>query len=397
MGDVELKLQLVRILDDGREVEVDEECWDDWVEPSTSVEYLCKTLFTHRNKFHFPSDQSIRLHTDNISLDSALDGSMLLADSAVPKQPIGDIEIAKLYLRGWPPQWELEFLLDFRDAFLKGRTEVPLTDGWSRTAELPTACTGIGIVGAHLRRLVLNRAAIGNPDVRIAGELPPTLGLCVKLRTLDLSENELRGCIPPEICGCAALENLYLQRNALSGPLPLALGQLKQLRNLVLFENELEGPLPASIGECVQLLTVWLQQNRLCGPLPDSIGDCAALKVVNVGQNRLSGTVTSGFGAMRNLQQLTLAGNGFEGVMPASLQYCKKLVKLDCRDNRLEATEATMKLLSEEIGARLRMQFDEPPLSDSEEETLTREQSETETEDDSAGAGFGFGAEEEKR
>ena len=397
MSDVELKLQLTYILNDGREMEVDEECWDDWVEPSTAVGNLTKTLFTHKTKFHFPSDQSIRLHTDNVSLESALDGAVLLADSSVPKEPVGDLEIAKLYLRGWPPQWELDFLLDFRDALLAGRAEEPLALGWAAVAQNPDACTGVSILGSHVQRLILNRATICDPAVKMCGQLPPSLGLCVKLRTLDLSENALAGAIPPEICGCAALENLYLQRNALTGPLPLALGQLAQLRNLVLFENALEGPLPESIGGCSRLLTIWCQGNRLSGPLPDALGECTALKAVNFGQNRLSGAVTSGFGAMRNLQQLTLADNELSGVMPASLQYCRKLVKLDCRRNELEAVEVTMKLLAEEIGARLRMTFDEPQQSDSEEEKKAALGSEEEEEEEEEEQKFGGGGGEDER
>ena len=136
----EVKLQLTYILADGGEMEVPETAWDEWVEPTTTIGALARTIWTHRAEFGFPADQSIGLHFDGEALDSRLDVDSDLSDARIPRQEVGgknsELEVVTLWLRGWPPEWEIAFLQDFRAEFIRGRGEVPLTDGWGAVERL---------------------------------------------------------------------------------------------------------------------------------------------------------------------------------------------------------------------------------------------------------------------
>lgn len=108
---------------------------------------------------------------------------------------------------------------------------------------------------------------------------------CAKLRTLELSENLLRGHIEMSVIGLRRLDLLYLQHNRISGIIPPELCILVRLQRLNLSHNNIRGVLPHNIGELINLETLMLGGNNITGPVPTSISMLTKLRDFNVFKN----------------------------------------------------------------------------------------------------------------
>lgn len=185
------------------------------------------------------------------------------------------------------------------------------------------------------------------------GEIPTTIGQCLRLRHIDLSQNRLSGQLPPEIflsslrslsCHenalsgeipsnvrfCAALRRLILHTNFLTGPLPEHLPLRLQL--LMVHNNLLSGPLPESIGGCLALTCLSCSQNELSGQIPESIGQCVSLQVLGLYQNRLSGHVPwQAIRSLLHLRKLGLHGNPALRIDPAGKQAIEEALRPDAK------------------------------------------------------------------
>ncbi|TYZ68351.1 hypothetical protein PybrP1_012569 [[Pythium] brassicae (nom. inval.)] len=128
-----------------------------------------------------------------------------------------------------------------------------------------------------LEELVLHSNALAHFPLEVAR-------CCVELRTLDVSDNQLRS-LPPEIGRLENLETLLLGRNALE-ELPDELALLAQLRELRCDHNRLRA-LPLGLGRLAQLAHVDVSFNRL-ETLPTSMAALPALESIYANDNRLT-------------------------------------------------------------------------------------------------------------
>ncbi|XP_022634573.1 receptor-like protein 12 [Vigna radiata var. radiata] len=78
----------------------------------------------------------------------------------------------------------------------------------------------------------------------LSGEIPKEIGYLVGLISLNLSRNNLRGEIPCEIGNLRSLDSLDLSRNHFSGKIPSALSKIDGLDKLDLSHNSLSGRIP---------------------------------------------------------------------------------------------------------------------------------------------------------
>lgn len=62
------------------------------------------------------------------------------------------------------------------------------------------------------------------------------MGLLTKLRTLDITFNDMSGTLPTDIGSMSRLESLWLSENSLSGQIPSEIGTLATLK-VRLFDN----------------------------------------------------------------------------------------------------------------------------------------------------------------
>ena len=104
------------------------------------------------------------------------------------------------------------------------------------------------------------------------------MNLLEKLKTLDLSGNQLTGELSPKVSwdlATASFASIYLQNNQLSGELPKWLANT-YLSNLNLENNNFTGSIPVIYGTGINNFTTSgaqlnLNGNRLSGEIPESI------------------------------------------------------------------------------------------------------------------------------
>lgn len=120
-------------------------------------------------------------------------------------------------------------------------------------------------------RWILHRKNL--TDVNLAGlnltgnlpEFPPNS----TLRSLDVSNNEIRGEIPRNISNLQDLETLDLSKNKITGRIPSTLRLVEGLQVLDVSYNKLVGPIPRSLERLKSLARVNFRNNKLCGRIPE--------------------------------------------------------------------------------------------------------------------------------
>ncbi|KAL0443197.1 UNVERIFIED_CONTAM: Receptor-like protein kinase BRI1-like 3 [Sesamum latifolium] len=155
------------------------------------------------------------------------------------------------------------------------------------------------------------------PFNNITGPVPQSLTNCTQLQVLDLSSNTLTGNVPSEFCSRtldSVLEKLLLPNNYLSGSVPSELGLCKKLRTIDLSFNNLNGSIPQEIWTLPEIsdLVMWANQLR-------DIGNLVNLGILQLGNNSLSGEIPAGIGKCRSLMWLDLNSNELTGPIPAAL------------------------------------------------------------------------------
>ncbi|KNA24897.1 hypothetical protein SOVF_011440 [Spinacia oleracea] len=116
----------------------------------------------------------------------------------------------------------------------------------------------------------------------LKGEIPEGISFLTGLVSLDLSGNDLNGSITPNIGELTSLELLDLSNNRLSGKIPVTLAELSTLAILDLSNNKLSGRVP--MGTQLQSFnaSAYSGNSGLCGdPLPKCAGDIPSVSPVN--------------------------------------------------------------------------------------------------------------------
>ncbi|KEH25794.1 receptor-like protein [Medicago truncatula] len=112
-----------------------------------------------------------------------------------------------------------------------------------------------------------------------------------------------RGFKHPEM----RLKSIDLSRNNLTGEIPKKIGYLVGLVSLNLSRNNLSGKIPSEIGNLVSLDFLDLSRNLFFGKIPSTLSNIDRLEILDLSNNSLSGRIPFG----RQLQ--TLDPSGFEG------------------------------------------------------------------------------------
>ncbi|KAJ0772099.1 putative leucine-rich repeat-containing, plant-type, leucine-rich repeat domain superfamily [Helianthus annuus] len=100
---------------------------------------------------------------------------------------------------------------------------------------------------------------------KFSGQIPIELTTLLKLKSLNLSRNQLIGRIPDKIGDLRALETLDLSVNKLSGELPVSLSAIYSLSNFNVSYNNLTGRIPVST-QLQSFIESSFIHNKLCGP-----------------------------------------------------------------------------------------------------------------------------------
>nr|GEY70117.1 systemin receptor SR160 [Tanacetum cinerariifolium] len=178
---------------------------------------------------------------------------------------------------------------------------------------------------------------------QLIGEIPA--GICEgtssvpsSLKLLYLQNNRLTGSIPPQIGNCSQLVSLDLSFNSLTGIIPSSFRYLSKLQDLIIWMNLLSGEIPEEIRYIEALENLILDFNYLTGSIPSSLSNCTKLNWISLANNKLGGEIPADLGRLANLAILKLGNNSFSGRIPAELGDCKSLVWLDLNTNELSGT-----------------------------------------------------------
>ncbi|KAM3289247.1 receptor-like protein Cf-9 [Capsicum chacoense] len=147
-------------------------------------------------------------------------------------------------------------------------------------------------------------------EVNFSGNfLLESLGYLNSLRSLSLSNCNLRGPIPESLSNLTLLVSLQLAGNTLNGAIPSGMfSQLPLLRYLHLSDNHFSGLLEDFNSN--SLVSIDLSNNQLQGHLPNSIQNLVDLTWLDLSFNNFIGHVdVSLFSSLKHLSHLDLSYN----------------------------------------------------------------------------------------
>ncbi|KMT15731.1 hypothetical protein BVRB_3g057110 [Beta vulgaris subsp. vulgaris] len=108
---------------------------------------------------------------------------------------------------------------------------------------------------------------------KLKGEIPSQVAILKGLKSLNLSGNNLAGSITPRIGELTSLEILDLSNNHLSGEIPTSLANLNSLSNLDLSNNNFSGEIPKGTQLQRSDASSYTGNPELCGP---PLGNCSS-------------------------------------------------------------------------------------------------------------------------
>lgn len=124
----------------------------------------------------------------------------------------------------------------------------------------------------------------------------------LRVSSIDLHNNGLKGELPPEIGAFSSLFFLDLSHNSISGRIPKEIGKLKNLREF------------------------WAVYNSFTGGIPEELYDLDLLRVLELKRNsRLGGSISPKIEGMRSLERADLSECGLSGSLPEGITRLPEL------------------------------------------------------------------------
>ncbi|TYI45906.1 hypothetical protein E1A91_D13G070600v1 [Gossypium mustelinum] len=230
-------------------------------------------------------------------------------------------------------------ILDISDNFLRGTLPEDINLNFSELRHLDLS--GNSFNGNLPMFFTDQLQMLDLSNNQFQGEIPYSIKSNMScLLYLGLSQNNLTGDLFPKNSSLPNLRWLHLNNNRLSGTFPYALSKSMKLRILDIQNNELSenavGYLPDGsrngfvftfkgrrlIFKGVLLsfpMGVDVSCNRLAGKIPIQMTRLKGIRILNVSNNLLTGQIPSSLGNLENLESLDLSHNNFFGVLPHEL------------------------------------------------------------------------------
>jgi Leucine-rich repeat (LRR) protein len=173
------------------------------------------------------------------------------------------------------------------------------------------------------------------------GEIMPDLCSSLpSLRKLLLPNNNLSGMVPPSLGNCSNLESIDLSFNLLASHIPTEVLLIPKLVDLVMWANNLSGEIPDKLcSNGTTLETLVISYNNFTGGIPPSITRCLNLIWLSLAGNQLTGSVLAGFGNLKKLSILQLHKNSLSDHLPEDFDSCSNLIWLDLDSNNFTGTK----------------------------------------------------------
>jgi len=129
---------------------------------------------------------------------------------------------------------------------------------------------------------------------KFSGTIPPDIFETPKLKSINLSGNDINSSIPDNICdneNSRKLQKIDFSSNSIQGTIPDSLKNCADLGTLFINGNKLEGPIPHFFGNFTKLLYLYLNDNKFNGTVPQTLSSASKLFRINISKNNLTGEI----------------------------------------------------------------------------------------------------------
>ncbi|KAL2490817.1 LRRNT 2 domain-containing protein [Abeliophyllum distichum] len=182
----------------------------------------------------------------------------------------------------------------------------------------------------------------------LGGTIAKEVGGLSFLRSLVISNNNLRGFIPDQMGKLSQLREIEMHYNELNSIIPTSLGFFENLQKLNLSHNMLIGEIPHTILNLSSLVEISFGNNSLSGSLPTDICySLPKLEMLRISGNQISGNIPRSLGRCLNLKLLSLSYNNFAGSIPMEIGNLSKLQILYLGGNNLIETPVDISIVEE--------------------------------------------------
>ncbi|GAV79182.1 LRR_1 domain-containing protein/LRR_4 domain-containing protein/LRR_6 domain-containing protein/LRR_8 domain-containing protein [Cephalotus follicularis] len=231
------------------------------------------------------------------------------------------LDLSKKKLHGQIPKsfWNVSkntlLYLNLDANFLTGFNQLPVVLQWSTLYDLSIANN---ILQGSLPIPPPSIISYNVSNNRLTGEVSPFFCNLTYISSLDLSNNSLGGILPQCLGNIInSLSVLYLQNNNFHGNIPQASVKGCKLRTINLSQNQLQGKIPGSLAGCDQFLN--LGNNQIHDIFPSWLGTLVVLKVLILGSNEFCGEIEEPKSAFDfpMLRIIDLSNNSFTGKLPS--------------------------------------------------------------------------------
>ncbi|XP_047079021.1 receptor-like protein kinase 5 [Lolium rigidum] len=127
----------------------------------------------------------------------------------------------------------------------------------------------------------------------------------------SVADNLFHGSIPREIGALSNMELLDFSSNDLSGSIQGSTAHCLKLRYLNLSQNNFKGNIPAELGVLFNLLD--LRNNQFVEAIPGQLSGLIMLANLNLSHNELSGTIPASFQIMQSITYIDESYNELGG------------------------------------------------------------------------------------
>ncbi|XVF18708.1 hypothetical protein REPUB_Repub11eG0045900 [Reevesia pubescens] len=166
-----------------------------------------------------------------------------------------------------------------------------------------------------------------------------SLGNCMNLRTLDVSQNPLNVILPNSIGNLStSLLQFFAIGCGLKGNILLEIGNLSNMILLNLRNNEISGSIPMTIGGLRNIQVLDLKTNKLQGSIPENICGLKRLYELELSSNKLYGSILKCLGNLTSLRYLHLGSNKLSSAIPSTLWSLKDILSIDLSSNQLSTS-----------------------------------------------------------
>ncbi|TVU34445.1 hypothetical protein EJB05_16277, partial [Eragrostis curvula] len=218
-----------------------------------------------------------------------------------------------------------------------------------RKMEAETMDFGDNLLVGSMPKLPRKLKSLDLSKNNLSGSLPSDFG-APSLTMLALFKNSISGRIPYYFCHLEKLSFMDLSGNQLNGEFPNCEKRSSSIFMLNLNTNNLSGEFPTFLSKCQDLIFLDLSYNQFSGMLPPWIGDkLPSLALLSLRSNLFFSHIPQQLATMKGLQFLDLACNNMLGPIPQSLANLTAMVVAPQDDNKLSdigLARALMKMIS---------------------------------------------------